>query len=239
MRGDALKQRQRITNTVRLVRGQRWGIDGRVNVYDLLKKSRDSSWNAIKGSSGNKQRIKWRWKGCDIVRLESWNTDSGRTKRMPWETWQVSLPYHIPNECHSIGAKSGTDSRFLLNSNKAFSRASGFASSLIQLQIRSLMRGSGVNNEDNTTRRSFPNIYHKKPTLYLSSWDEGATPCAELFAPGVPPLPWKRRIAFLSCFMLSCDGFLLGQKLRYETNWKRDSGILGKTRRKTELSRRK
>lgn len=37
----------------------------------------------------------------------------------------------VPKLCHSIGAKSGTLSRFLLNSNKAASRVSGLFNSLI------------------------------------------------------------------------------------------------------------
>lgn len=37
----------------------------------------------------------------------------------------------VPKECHSIGAKSGSTSRFLLNSMRACSRVSGELSSCI------------------------------------------------------------------------------------------------------------
>lgn len=44
----------------------------------------------------------------------------------------------VPQECQSIGARSGTDSRFLLSSSRAFSRVSGLDSSFIHWYIFSL-----------------------------------------------------------------------------------------------------
>lgn len=44
----------------------------------------------------------------------------------------------VPQECHSMGARSGTDSLFLLSSRRAFSLVSGLDSSLIHWQIFSL-----------------------------------------------------------------------------------------------------
>lgn len=49
--------------------------------------------------------------------------------------WDVGLTCNraaiVPQECQSMGARSGTDSRFLLSSSKAFSLVSGLDSSLI------------------------------------------------------------------------------------------------------------
>lgn len=87
--------------------------------------TQQTSYNGNKGLCQCLPRsAPWTHKRCNVLVLHH------GIKMLPvLPTWRSAAI--VPNECHSIGARSGTDSRFLLSSSSAFSRVSGLDSSLI------------------------------------------------------------------------------------------------------------
>lgn len=135
-----LEERQGVTYSVGLVCCQGRGVDWWVDVDDFL------------AMTGMKVKIKQELPGPLFIKTFD---NLALTAKVSEELHSLSLyasltPPHVnldlwktllrltcsraaivPQECHSMGARSGTDSRFLLSSRRAFSLVSGLESSLI------------------------------------------------------------------------------------------------------------
>lgn len=109
MWGNTLQKCQGITHSVGLVSCKRRWVYRRIDVHYFLERERKHM----------------------LVKKQLQLTLRPHNSRKNEQIQTCNRAAMVPQECQSIGARSGTDSRFLLSSSKAFSLVSGLDNSLI------------------------------------------------------------------------------------------------------------